>query len=162
MLVYLAYGLLIAHVALGALQSETSPALVAMVGAGVAIVGSVHLIAASKERRIDAAPSNNRDYADCGPIESLKEGFGKTVSLGSERVAVFKHEGAIYALSNVCRHQGGPLGEGRIIDGCVTCPWHGYQYRPDTGISPPPYSDRVETFPVLVTRGRISVRTCHK
>jgi nitrite reductase/ring-hydroxylating ferredoxin subunit len=29
--------------------------------------------------------------------------------------------------------QNGPLGEGRIVDGCITCPWHGYQYRPDTG-----------------------------
>jgi hypothetical protein len=27
--------------------------------------------------------------------------------------------------------------QGRIIDGCVTCPWHGYQYLPDTGASPP-------------------------
>ncbi len=31
-------------------------------------------------------------------------------------------------ISNVCQHQNGPLGEGEIIDGCITCPWHGFQY----------------------------------
>ena len=27
----------------------------------------------------------------------------------------------------------GPLGEGKIVDGCITCPWHGFQYRPQDG-----------------------------
>ena len=47
--------------------------------------------------------------------------------------------GRIFALSNVCRHQGGPLGEGRILAGCLTCPWHGYQYHVEDGCSPPPF-----------------------
>ncbi len=62
------------------------------------------------------------------------------------------------ALANVCAHQGGPLGEGRIVDGCVTCPWHGYQYRPEDGVSPPPFSERVPTHDVDVRAGRVWVR----
>ncbi|MFT4977044.1 MAG: sulfoxide reductase heme-binding subunit YedZ, partial [Myxococcota bacterium] len=61
------------------------------------------------------------------------------------------------AISGVCRHQGGPLAEGRIIDGCVTCPWHGYQYRPETGASPPPFTETVPTFRVRVEAGRVWV-----
>jgi nitrite reductase/ring-hydroxylating ferredoxin subunit len=49
------------------------------------------------------------------------------------------------------------LGEGRIIDGCVTCPWHGYQYRPSDGRSPAPYSDRVCTYRLRVSEGRIQL-----
>ena len=31
-------------------------------------------------------------------------------------------------LDNRCPHQGGPLGEGHIEDGCLLCPWHGYEF----------------------------------
>ena len=61
------------------------------------------------------------------------------VCLAGERVAIFKYDGKISAVSNVCQHQNGPLGEGKILDGCITCPWHGYQYLPETGASPPPF-----------------------
>ncbi len=47
------------------------------------------------------------------------------VTLSGERVAVFRYEGKISALSSVCQHQNGPLGEGQIIDGCVTCIFSG-------------------------------------
>jgi nitrite reductase/ring-hydroxylating ferredoxin subunit len=60
-------------------------------------------------------------------------------------------------VSNVCQHQNGPLGEGKIVGGCITCPWHGYQYDPATGASPPPFTERVPTFRVRVRAGRVEV-----
>ncbi len=73
-------------------------------------------------------------------------------------MALFRTGGRVYALSNDCRHQGGPLGEGRIIDGCVTCPWHGWQYRPSDGCSPPPFEEKVETYEVRIEAGEVYVR----
>ena len=61
-------------------------------------------------------------------------------------MAIFKYDGKLSAVNNVCRHQGGPLGEGKVIDGCITCPWHGYQYLPGNGQSPPPFTEKVETY----------------
>src|SRR4029077_11349210 len=55
MLVYVAYGLLIAHVTLGALQSETSPVLASALILGAATVLSLHLAAAFREKRVDRA-----------------------------------------------------------------------------------------------------------
>jgi methionine sulfoxide reductase heme-binding subunit len=153
MMVYLAYGLVVAHVALGALQSETSPVLAGILMAGVLSVSVLHLLAARREMSRDRELTAEGGFVDvCGYAE-VREGRGKTVCASGERIAVFKHEGRIYALSNVCRHQNGPLGEGRIIDGCVTCPWHGYQYMPDTGMSPPPFTDQVPVFETRVTAG---------
>ena len=51
-------------------------------------------------------------------------------------------------LRKISKHQGGPLGEGKIIDGCITCPWHGYQYLPHNGQSPPPFTEKVSTYEV--------------
>ena len=159
MLVYVAYALVIAHVTLGALQSETSPALAVILGIGLAAVLSLHLAAAFRERRIDeAAPEQGRDgFVEVCPVESIPEDRAVVVSLAGERVAVFRYGGCVSAISNVCRHQGGPLGEGRIIDGCVTCPWHGYQYLPDSGSSPPPFTEKVPTFRTRVVDGKVLV-----
>lgn len=35
----------------------------------------------------------------------------------------------IHALDSLCSHMGGPLDEGKIADGCITCPWHGSTFR---------------------------------
>jgi sulfoxide reductase heme-binding subunit YedZ len=72
-------------------------------------------------------------------------------------VAIFRYDGKVSALSNVCQHQNGPLGEGRIVNDCVVCPWHGYEYLPDTGASPPPFTEKVPTFKVRLSGGRVFV-----
>src|SRR6185295_15049454 len=51
--VYLAYGLLVAHVALGALQQERSPWLAGALGFGLVVLLTLHLAAAVKESRLD-------------------------------------------------------------------------------------------------------------
>jgi len=63
----------------------------------------------------------------------------------------------VSAVSNVCQHQNGPLGEGRILDGCITCPWHGYQYGPENGAAPPPFKEKIPTFQVKVVDGAVLV-----
>ena len=74
-----------------------------------------------------------------------------------QSIAVFKYDQKISAVSNTCKHQNGPLGEGRIIDGCITCPWHGYQYLPDSGTSPPPFQEKIATYQVLLEEGMVWV-----
>jgi DMSO/TMAO reductase YedYZ heme-binding membrane subunit/nitrite reductase/ring-hydroxylating ferredoxin subunit len=152
MLVYMAYALLIAHVTLGELQSEGSPVLVVATGAGLVTVVGLHLVAASRERKIDHKKPDPAEggFVNACTLESIPEKCATVVSLGGERIAIFKFDGKVSAVSNVCRHQNGPLGEGKIIDGCITCPWHGYQYLPETGASPPPFTEKVSTF-----RGKI-------
>ena len=102
-------------------------------------------------------PVSATDSWMCATSTSIPESRALVVSISGERVAVFRYDGKVSAISNVCQHQNGPLGEGRIIDGCVTCPWHGYQYRPDTGASPPPFPEKVPTFRVRLCDGRVLV-----
>ena len=162
--VYVAYALLIAHVSWGALQSETSPVLALTLAVGAVTVAALHLIAGRRELDADSLklPLRSDGFVAVCDFDSLHEGRGKAVTVGLERIAIFRNEGKVFALSNVCRHQNGPLGEGRIIDGCVTCPWHGYQYKPDTGMSPPPFQDRVATFEAKVSGGKVLVNPCPK
>jgi DMSO/TMAO reductase YedYZ heme-binding membrane subunit len=159
MAVYFAYALLTGHVALGALQSETSPLLAVLLFAGMGALIGLHLAAARKESRKDSARAEPAEdgFVEVCDLESIPDGRATVVNLGGERVAVFRIGNQAAALSNVCQHQNGPLGEGRIIDGCVTCPWHGYQYDPFTGCSPPPYTDRVPVFRTKIVEGKVLV-----
>jgi nitrite reductase/ring-hydroxylating ferredoxin subunit/DMSO/TMAO reductase YedYZ heme-binding membrane subunit len=157
MLVYAAYALIVLHVAFGALQAETAPWLAGLTGAGLVWVAALHLVAGWRERTPDreTAPSGPEGWIDAGPARSIPEHRARIVCGAGERIAVFRYEGTVSAVSNVCQHQNGPLGEGRIVDGCITCPWHGYQYLPDSGRSPAPFTERIPTFRVRVVDGRV-------
>ena len=161
MLVYVAYALLVAHVTLGALQSETSPVLASVLVVGVVVVLSLHLAASFHEKRIDQAKLSAvaEGFVEVCKVERIPEKSATIVSLSGERVAIFKYDGKVSAISNVCQHQNGPLGEGRIIDGCVTCPWHGYQYRPESGAAPAPFTEKVPTFHVKVVGESVLVHS---
>lgn len=158
--VYLAYGLLVLHVALGVLQSETSPVLSALLVLGFVWIVGLHIVAGQLERPADeplAASPDFDGYVRACAVDEIAEDRARIVCLSGERVAIFRHDGKISAVSNVCQHQNGPLGEGKIVDGCITCPWHGYQYEPDTGASPPPFTEKIPTFNVRVTGGDVYV-----
>ena len=159
MLVYLAYALLVAHVTLGALQSERSPVLASILIVGVATVLLLHLAAAFRERRMDRVIHQvvGEGFVEVCKVDRIAEKCATIISLSGERVAVFRYDGKVSAISNVCQHQNGPLGEGRIIDGCVTCPWHGYQYQPESGAAPPPFKEKIPTFRVKVIEGTVFV-----
>ncbi|MEM1249561.1 MAG: Rieske 2Fe-2S domain-containing protein [Acidobacteriota bacterium] len=152
--VYVAYALLVAHVALGALQQERHPAYVVALCLGVLTLVSLHL-AASRAGEPEELDALEEEFVDVCGVEEIPMDRARIVSAAGERVAIFRHEGGLSAVSNVCQHQNGPLGEGRIIDGCITCPWHGYQYRPEDGSSPPPFTERIPTFRVRVDGDRV-------
>jgi methionine sulfoxide reductase heme-binding subunit len=166
MLVYVAYVLLVGHVALGALQTPRMEFATALMAIGVLLVVSLHIAAGVRERSGDAlAPTAyDADWIDAGPASEIPMDRARVICAaraGSrespERIAIFRHAGGISAITNVCAHQGGPLGEGKVIDGCVTCPWHGWQYRPHDGCAPPPFVEKVTTYQVRVVAGRVQV-----
>ena len=157
MLVYVAYAALILHVALGVLQAETDPLLAVLLSLGLVWIVGIHLVAGWRERSGDRpldTPEREGYVPVCSPGE-IADNRARIVCLSGERIAIFKYDGKVSAVSNACQHQNGPLGEGRVVDGCITCPWHGYQYTPDTGASPPPFTEKVPTFNVKITAGRI-------
>lgn len=162
MLVYVAYALLLWHVTFGILQAEVHWVYVLGVGVGLLVVLGLHVAAARKEAPSDRSrdKSGGSDgFVDACAVIDIPEKRARLVCLSGERVAIFKYDGKISAVSNVCQHQNGPLGEGRILDGCITCPWHGYQYLPETGASPPPFVEKVPTFRVRIQNGRVFVHS---
>lgn len=157
MFVYLAYLLVVLHVMLGVIQYEKNPFFVMLILVGAATLVTLHLSAAFKESKIDkqqfSLEQNGFVYV-CNASD-IEDSRAKIFCIDKERIAVYKHGNKLYAVHNVCKHQGGPLGEGKILDGCITCPWHGYQYLPHNGQSPPPFKEKVSTYDVKVIQGKV-------
>lgn len=64
---------------------------------------------------------------------ALPEDEGSVAYVGERAIALFRAGEQVYAYPNVCPHKGGPVGEGLVVDGIVTCPWHGSQFDIATG-----------------------------
>jgi nitrite reductase/ring-hydroxylating ferredoxin subunit/DMSO/TMAO reductase YedYZ heme-binding membrane subunit len=155
MALYLAYGVLVMHVALGVMQEDRRVFIPLLLGGSFAAVTLLHIAAAWRERE---AADKHDGWIVVGPPETIPDTCARIVTApGGERIAVFRDGGQIGALTNLCAHQNGPLGEGRIIDGCVTCPWHGYQYRLEDGCAPPPFTEKLVTYRVRLRDGVIEV-----
>jgi sulfoxide reductase heme-binding subunit YedZ len=160
MLVYVAYAFVMIHVVFGVLQAEKSPVYVALYAIGFVTVSGLHLIAGNREKKrdrpLEALPTDDGFVEVCA-VEDIPENEAHGCVLSGEKIAVVRYEGKISVISGVCQHQNGPLAEGRFTKGCLTCPWHGYQYHPDTGESPPPFTEKIPTFNVRVHEGKVFV-----
>ncbi len=68
-----------------------------------------------------------------GKKQDFPEGEGKVVDINGVKYAVFNENGEIRVLDNTCPHEGGPLGEGMLSEGKVTCPLHGWVFDVGSG-----------------------------
>jgi nitrite reductase (NADH) small subunit len=66
-------------------------------------------------------------------VDDVPLGEGRAVEIDGRRVAVFKTRNGWYALDQRCPHRGGPLTDGIVADGCVTCPLHDRRFDLATG-----------------------------
>ncbi|MGL4512481.1 MAG: Rieske (2Fe-2S) protein [Lacipirellulaceae bacterium] len=98
------------------------------------------------------------EWRDALAADQLPPGGVAEVLVEGTIVALVNHDGEIAALDGLCAHQGGPLGKGRLCDGVLTCPWHGWQYNPVTGRQLESKTIRQRVFRTRVVGATIQVR----
>ncbi|XRQ09602.1 Rieske 2Fe-2S domain-containing protein, partial [Actinomadura welshii] len=102
------------------------------------------------------------DPEDWTPVladAELAEGEHRTADAGGVGILLYRESGKVYAIAETCSHLGGPLGEGTVEDGCVTCPWHGSTFRfADGGIERGPASSPQPHYETRIANGRIEIR----
>jgi nitrite reductase/ring-hydroxylating ferredoxin subunit len=64
------------------------------------------------------------------------------------------------AISGTCPHWGGPLAEGKLLDGAVVeCPWHASRFNLQDGrVQQGPASSPVNVFETRIRNGNVEVR----
>ncbi len=63
----------------------------------------------------------------------VQEGVMTICQIGDAKVVLTRIGGQFCAAGDVCPHAGGPLSEGHLEGGQVTCPWHGSKFDLETG-----------------------------
>ncbi len=97
-----------------------------------------------------------QDWVEIGRIEQIPRRGARCVNTPVGKIAVFRTaEDQVFALENRCPHKGGPLSEGIVHGGAVTCPLHGWVFDLSTGEAQGADEGQVRTFPVSVIDGRI-------
>jgi nitrite reductase (NADH) small subunit len=82
----------------------------------------------------------------------------KEFTVGDKVICVANVNGAITAIDNVCLHRGGPLGQGMIHEGKVVCPWHGWQWDPQTGEAVHNPTAKLTVYPLKMENGEVMIK----
>ena len=101
--------------------------------------------------------NTSSNFVKVSNLDDLAEGKPRAVRVEGQSVALFKHNGNIYATDNQCPHMGYPLTRGRVRGGVLTCDWHGWSYDMGGGGCFTGGCDDLSTFPVEVREDEIYI-----
>ena len=117
-----------------------------------------------------------QDLVVC-PIEELPPGSTRLVPAGKFGIGVYNVDGELYAITNYCPHEGGPLCLGRlhgttvpdssrpsrmsyVLEGRILrCPWHQWEFDLATGKTIAKPEKGIRTYPVHVENGQVVITT---
>lgn len=98
------------------------------------------------------------DYLEIAPIEDLPNGERLFVEIEGKPIVIFNIAGEYFSIGDVCSHDDGPVGEGRLEGFNITCPRHGAQFDIRTGkvVQMPAVVD-IPAYPVRVIDGMLQL-----
>lgn len=103
-------------------------------------------------------PGAPPDWRDVGAADDLARTPLRQLTIERTKIALVHLDGQFSAISGVCNHAAGPLGEGRLEGDYVTCPWHQYRFHRVTGEGEPGFEDdRVPAHDVKIEGGHVFV-----
>jgi 3-phenylpropionate/trans-cinnamate dioxygenase ferredoxin component len=98
------------------------------------------------------------EYYEIAQVEDLPVGERLFLEVDGKPIVVFNIGGEYYGMSDVCSHDGGPVGDGDLEGYAVVCPRHGAKFDVRTGkvLTAPAVID-VQSYPVRVVDGKIEI-----
>lgn len=137
---------------------------VVLAAAGAAILGGAGWLGGHLSYGLGVGVDTNAfsaepvDWTDIGPVPP-EDGSPIRATAGSTAVVASRQHGRVCALADRCSHRGGPLSEGEIGGGAITCPWHGSRFDLTTGhvVSGPAVAPQ-PVYQTEIRDGRLYVR----
>ena len=94
----------------------------------------------------------------CSQSELPASGEAREFTAAGRAFCVANVDGKISVLDGVCPHEGGPLGEGIVEEGRITCPWHNYSFDLRTGVAEGEPGLKAEVFEATVENGELRAK----
>ena len=103
-----------------------------------------------------------KEFTAVAPVADVPDGEATQVSFGATKVVLVRRGDVVHALKDTCSHAGGPLSEGELRDGTISCPWHGSVFRlRDGAVVHGPASTRQVTYRARVHDGQVELQGPH-
>lgn len=90
------------------------------------------------------------EFVKVAKLSDLPLGGRIEVEYDYEDVGIFNLDGELYAISDLCTHDDGPLLEGKVEGDCIICPRHGARFNIKTGQQTMPAFSPVPRYHVKV------------
>lgn len=128
----------------GAPSDRTVPIALSIIGflivtAGAFVGGDVVYVTGNMVDRHAFRGAGTRwirlDTGTLTDLTLLPEATPTKMRAGINDLVVVRIGDTVHAMHDVCAHAGGPLHEGRVVDGCIECPWHASRFRLVDGIA---------------------------
>ncbi len=97
------------------------------------------------------------EYVEVAELDQIPETEGLVIHVRKREIGLFRVNGRVCAIDNVCPHRGGPLAEGQREGSLITCPWHAWSFDLEDGKCTFNDSIEIERFEVRVENGRVLV-----
>lgn len=94
------------------------------------------------------------ERVEVAKTDEISPGESKVIVHEKTPILIVNVEGNFFAVSNICPHAAGPLNQGFVEDGRITCPWHGWSF-PLSAVDPP--NDALPRYRVVVEEDTISI-----
>jgi nitrite reductase (NADH) small subunit len=97
-----------------------------------------------------------KNWVEIGQVTDIPRQGSRCVKNGDMTIAVFRTtDDRVFALEDKCPHKNGPLSQGIVHDGCVTCPLHNWVISLETGAAQGADEGQTASFPVKVENGTV-------
>ena len=97
-------------------------------------------------------------FVPVADVDEVPSDQGLTVAVGQREIGIFKIDGRIWAIDNVCPHAGGPLAEGQLKGSVIQCPWHAWTFEVTTGVCTFHGDLKADCFEVRLQEGQVWIR----
>lgn len=90
-----------------------------------------------------------QNWVEIGKLDDIPRRGARCVKRGEMTIAIFRTaDDKVFALEDKCPHKNGPLSQGIVHDGCVTCPLHNWVISLETGEARGADEGSTASFPV--------------
>ncbi|MEM7290744.1 MAG: nitrite reductase small subunit NirD [Pseudomonadota bacterium] len=91
----------------------------------------------------------SKTWVAIGSLSDIPKQGARCISVAERTIAIFRtQDDNVFALEDKCPHKNGPLSQGIVHDGCVTCPLHNWVISLQTGEAQGADEGMTQTFPV--------------
>ncbi|OCX65860.1 tRNA-(guanine-N1)-methyltransferase [Thioclava sp. SK-1] len=102
------------------------------------------------------ATSTTLRWSAIGQVSDIPRKGARCVKNGDMTIAVFRtSDDRVFALEDKCPHKNGPLSQGIVHDGCVTCPLHNWVISLESGAAQGADEGQTATFPIKIEDGTV-------